>query len=235
MRFLVTSVRTAAISLAFLTAAPLAQADDKAPRRSITVSASGTVSVEPDQARITSGVTADGASAREALTNNTAAMQKVIAELKGAGIDAKDIQTASFRVEPRYTRPIEGQAPKIDGYSVTNEVQVLVRDLDKLGDILDRLVTAGANQTAGLNFEVSKAETLLDEARQQAVANALRRAKLYAAAAGAEVGEVLTIVEGGGEGPRPMVMARAMKAEAVPIERGTEMLEANVTITWALD
>ena len=115
------------------------------------------------------------------------------------GIDAKDIQTASFRVEPRYTRPIEGQAPKIDGYSVTNEVQVLVRDLDKLGDILDRLVTAGANQTAGLNFEVSKAETLLDEARQQAVANALRRAKLYATAAGAEVGEVLTIVEGGGE------------------------------------
>ncbi|MBC7830677.1 MAG: SIMPL domain-containing protein [Hyphomicrobium sp.] len=234
MRPLATSVRTAVIGLAFFTAAPLAQADDKEPRRSITVSASGTVSVEPDQARITSGVTADGASAREALTNNTAAMQKVIAGLKESGTDPKDIQTASFRVEPRYTRPIEGQAPKIDGYSVTNEVQVLVRDLDKLGDILDRLVTAGANQTAGLNFEVSKAETLLDEARQQAVANALRRAKLYAAAAGAEVGEVLTIVEGGGEGPRPMVMERAMKAEAVPIERGTETLAANVTITWAL-
>jgi uncharacterized protein YggE len=234
MRPLASSVRTAVIGLAFFTAAPLVHADDKAPQRSITVSASGTVSVEPDQARITSGVTADGATAREALTNNTAAMQKVIAALKESGIDPKDIQTASFRIEPRYTRPIEGQAAKIDGYSVTNEVQVLVRDLDKLGDILDRLVTAGANQTAGLNFEVSKAETLLDEARQQAVANALRRAKLYAAAAGAEVGEVMTIVEGGGEPPRPMVMARAMKAEAVPIERGTETLEANVTITWAL-
>ena len=235
MRSLATSVRTAAIGLALFSCRPLAHADSDQPRRSITVSASGRVSVEPDQARITSGVTADGASAREALTANTASMQKVIAALKEAGIDPKDIQTASFRVEPRYTRPIEGQAPKIDGYSVTNEVQVLVRDLDKLGDILDRLVTAGANQTAGLNFEVSKAETLLDEARQQAVANALRRAKLYATAAGAEVGEVLTIVEGGGEGPRPMVMARAMKAEAVPIERGTETLEANVTITWALD
>jgi hypothetical protein len=219
--------------LAVVGALPAYAEDDK-PLRTITVSASGTVSVEPDQARITSGVTADGATAREALTANTAAMQKVIAALKEVGIDAKDIQTASFRVEPRYTRPIEGQAPKIDGYSVTNEVQVLVRDLDKLGDILDRLVTAGANQTAGLNFEVSNAETVLDEARKQAVANALRRAKLYAAAAGAEVGEVLTIVEAGGEGPRPMVMARAMKAEAVPIERGTETLEANVTITWAL-
>jgi len=66
-------------------------------------------------------------------------MQKVITELKGAGIDAKDIQTASFRVEPRYTRAAEGEASVIDGYSVTNEVQVLVRNLDKLGDILDRL------------------------------------------------------------------------------------------------
>ena len=235
MRSLTTRLRPAVLGLALLGCVPAAQADDDKPRRSITVSASGAVSVEPDQARITSGVTADGATAREALTSNSAAMQKVIAALKEAGIDPKDIQTAAFRVEPRYTRPIEGQAAKIDGYSVTNEVQVLVRDLDKLGDILDRLVTAGANQTAGLNFEVSKAETLLDEARQQAVANALRRANLYAAAAGAKVGEVLTIVEGGGEPPRPMVMARAMKAEAVPIERGTETLEANVTITWALD
>jgi uncharacterized protein len=234
MRSLTSRLRPAVLGLAIIGAASVAHADDEVPKRAVTVSASGTVTVEPDQARVTSGVTADGATAREALSANTAAMQKVIAELKGAGIDAKDIQTASFRVEPRYTRPIEGQAPKIDGYSVTNEVQVLVRDLDKLGDILDRLVTAGANQTAGLNFEVSKAETLLDEARQQAVANALRRAKLYATAAGAEVGEVLTIVEGGREPPRPMVMTRAVSPQAVPIERGTETLEANVTITWAL-
>jgi uncharacterized protein len=234
MRSLTSRLRPAVLGLAIIGAASVAHADDEVPKRAVTVSASGTVTVEPDQARVTSGVTADGATAREALTANTAAMQKVIAELKGAGIDAKDIQTASFRVEPRYTRPIEGQAPKIDGYSVTNEVQVLVRDLDKLGDILDRLVTAGANQTAGLNFEVSKAETLLDEARQQAVANALRRAKLYATAAGAEVGEVLTIVEGGREPPRPMVMTRAVSPQAVPIERGTETLEANVTVTWAL-
>jgi uncharacterized protein len=234
MRSVTSRLRPAVLGLAIIGAASVAHADDEVPKRAVTVSASGTVTVEPDQARVTSGVTADGATAREALTANTAAMQKVIAELKGAGIDAKDIQTASFRVEPRYTRPIEGQAPKIDGYSVTNEVQVLVRDLDKLGDILDRLVTAGANQTAGLNFEVSKAETLLDEARQQAVANALRRAKLYATAAGAEVGEVLTIVEGGREPPRPMVMTRAVSPQAVPIERGTETLEANVTVTWAL-
>ena len=177
------------------------------------MSASGDVDVIPDLAAHHVRRHRRGASARKAALANSAAMQKVIAALKASGIDAKDIQTASFRVEPRYTRPREGEAPQIDGYRVTNEVQVLVRDLDKLGDILDRLVTLGANQTHGLSFEASKAETLLDEARKQAVANALRRAELYAAAAGVEVGEVLTIVEGGGEAPRPVMhMARAMKA-----------------------
>jgi len=232
MRTLTKRFRPAILGLALLGAGS-ALADD-GPRRSITVTASGSVSAEPDRARITTGVSADGTTAQDALSANSGAMKKVIDELKASGIDAKDIQTASFRVEPRYTRPIEGQAPKIDGYSVTNEVQIVVHDLDKLGDILDRLVTAGANQTAGLNFEVSKAETLLDEARKEAVANARRRAELYAAAAGAEVGEVLTITEGGGmEPPRP-VFSRAMKAQSAPIERGTETLEASVTITWKL-
>jgi len=225
--------RPAIAGLAMLGAASTLSAAES-PQRSITVTASGTVSIEPDRARVSTGVTAEGATAREALTGNTSAMQKVIGELKSAGIDPKDIQTSSFRVEPRYTRPAEGQAPKIDSYSVTNEVHVLVRDLDKLGDILDRLVTAGANQQSGLSFEVSKAEEMRDEARKQAVANARRRAELYASAAGAEVGEVLTIAEGEASmSPRPM-FARAMKAEAVPIERGTETLEATVTITWAL-
>ena len=127
MRPMPFSLRSAVLGFALIGAMPAAHADDEKPRRTITISASGSVTVEPDQARITSGVTADAATAREALAKNSEAMAKVIAELKSAGIDPKDIQTASFRVEPRYTRPIEGQAPKIDGYSVTNEVQVLVR------------------------------------------------------------------------------------------------------------
>lgn len=233
MRFL-PLLRPAFLGLAMIGTASAAGAGDDKPPRTITVSAAGRVAVVPDRARITSGVTAEGATAREALTANSAAMQKVIAALKAGGIDAKDIQTSQFRVEPRYTRPEEGQSSKIDGYSVTNQVEVLVRDLDKLGDILDRLVSAGANQSSGLAFEVSKAETALDDARKEAVANARRRAELYAAAAGAEVGEVLTITEGEASPPPRPVFARALKAEAVPIERGTETLEANVTITWAL-
>lgn len=226
-------LRPAILGLAIFGTLSAACADDKPPR-TITVSATGRVSVAPDQARVTSGVTTEGASAREALTANSAAMQKVIGELKSAGIDPKDIQTSSFRVEQRYTRAPEGKSSKIDGYTVANEVAVLVRDLDKLGDILDRLIGAGANQAAGLSFEVSTAETVLDEARKQAVANARRQAEVYATAAGAQIGEVLTITEGEAAPPPRPVFARAMKAEAVPIERGTETLESTVTITWAL-
>ncbi len=227
-------LRPMAAMLALVAASLAAHADDKEVQRSITVTASGSVAAEPDMARITSGVTSEADTAAQALSRNSQSMQEVIAGLKEAGIAAGDIQTSSFRVEPRYTRAQEGQTSFIDGYRVTNQVQITARDLDRLGEVLDQLVKLGANQMAGLTFEVSKAESLRDEARKEAVANALRRAELYAAAAGAEVGEVLRISEGA-VGGRPRPVAMSMRSEAVPVERGTEMLQANVTITWALE
>ena len=162
-------------------------------------------------------------------------MKKLIAGLKSAGIDAKDIQTSNFSVQPRYTNPREGQVAVINGYQVQNQVSVRARDLSRLGEVLDSLVSLGANQMRGLSFEVSKAETLRDEARKAAIANAKRRADLYAAAAGAEVGQVISIAEDVVQaGPHPVAFARAAAAEQVPIERGTETLEARVTVTWAL-
>lgn len=213
------------------------RAEDKAMERTITVSAAGTAEAEPDQARITSGVMTEAPTAREALTGNTEAMNKVISELKSKGIDAKDIQTASFNVEPVMDYSKDGQPPKLRGYRVSNQVVVLVRDLDKLGSVLDDLVSAGANQVQGLAFEVSKAETLKDEARKNAIANALRRAKLLAAAAGAEVGQVLQISEETTpDVPVTFAAPRFAKVQAasVPIERGSSTLEARVTTTWAL-
>jgi uncharacterized protein len=204
------------------------------PRRSVTVTASGSVTAVPDTARITSGVATEAPVARDALAKNSEAMKKIIAGLKAGGIDEKDIQTASFHIEPRYTRAREGEASVIDGYRATNQVQVTVRNLDRLGDVLDRLVGLGANEMAGLSFDVSQAEKLKDDARKEAVANAQRRAKLYADAAGVELGEVLKIDESGDSSPRPIFAGRALKSEAVPIERGTETLEAAVSVTWAL-
>lgn len=216
-----------------------AAAQDKPMDRTITVSATGTVSATPDRASIATGVTSEAKTAREALANNSQAMKKVIDELKSKGIEGKDIQTSQFNIEPVYIYPKDGQThpPQITGYRAHNMVSVRVRNLDSLGEVLDQLVTAGANQMNGISFEVSKAETLKDEARKEAIANALRRAKLYAAAAGAEVGEIVQISEETNfEGPRPVMFgrARAMAVDGAPVERGSQDLEARVTATWKL-
>jgi hypothetical protein len=233
---------TAALRLLPLAGALLAAAhgpalaEEKRMERTVTVSAAGEVSADPDMARISSGVVSEANTAREALDRNSAAMKKLIAGLKSAGVEPKDIQTTSFNVQPRYTNPREGQAPVINGYQVVNQVDVRIRNLAKLGELLDTLISLGANQMHGISFEVSRAETLKDEARKAAIANARRRAELFATAAGAAVGEVLSISEDVQHhgGPRPFAMARAAAAESVPIEAGTETLEARVTVTWAL-
>lgn len=205
--------------------------------RIVTVSATGQVSAVPDEARISSGVVSDAKTAREALSKNTEAMKKVIAELKTRGIEARDIQTTQFNVEPVYVYPQEGRPPVVTGYRVNNSVIIRVRKIDSLGEVLDQLVTVGANQLSGISFDVSTAETLKDEARKDAMANAMRRAKLFAAAAGADVGEIVQISEDVTyAGPQPGFLTRATPASAapVPVEEGTQVLEARVTATWKL-
>ncbi len=214
----------------------IANAEDTLLHRTVTVSATATVAAKPDQARISSGVVSEAATARDALSKNTALMTKVITELKTGGIAADDIQTSSFNVEAVTAYDSrENTPPRITGYRVSNQVGVLVRDLAKLGDVLDKLVTAGANAVSGLSFEVSTADALKDDARKEAMANALRRATLLAKAGGADVGDVMQISEDiVADGPRPFATARMAKAEAVPIESGTSVLEARVTVTYAL-
>jgi uncharacterized protein YggE len=235
MRRLVYALGSAIICISCLGATMTASAQDKRGERTVTVAATGRVAAEPDIAHISTGVASEADTAREALQRNTAAMKKVLDGLKSAGVDAKDIQTANFSIEPRYEQSKDGRPPRVSGYRVVNQVRITVRDLARTGDLLDQVVSLGANVAGGLTFEVSNAETLKDEARKQAVANALRRARLFAEAAGASVGEVLTIAEDVSfSGPRPMAAGRALAAGAPPIERGSETLEVNVTVTWAL-
>ncbi|MDX2309573.1 MAG: SIMPL domain-containing protein [Hyphomicrobium sp.] len=230
-----------ALTLAFLAIGGIsgkAMAGDEMMKaqRTVTVSASGTATAKPDQARIASGVVAEAATAKEALADNSKAMAGLLQTLKANGIDAKDIQTSSFSVDPRYTNPQDGTAPRVDGYRVSNQVDVVVRDLARLGEVLDAVIGAGANQVSGLTFEASTAETLRDAARKDAVANARRRAELFAAAAGAKVGDVVTIVEGqSGGSPVLYRAAKAAMDSAVPIESGSMTLTADVTVTWKLE
>jgi uncharacterized protein YggE len=203
--------------------------------RTVTVSATGSAVAVPDIARLRLGVASDAASARAALALNSETMTKIVAGLKERAIAPADIQTSALTVEPVYGKPREGEAAPIAGYRVRNAVEVAVREISRLGETLDALVTLGVNQIDGLSFEVSQAETLKDEARKEAIANARRRAELFAAAAGAKLGEALAILEDAADqSPRGGFFPRAALSKAVPVERGTEEIEARVTVTWAL-
>lgn len=228
-------VLTALVSFLTMTEACIAQ--DRQPlERTVSVSATGSVNAAPDLASISTGVSTEAATAREALDANNKAMRALIDGLKALGLDAKDIRTTSVNVEPRHQHFKDGRPPAVVGYRVLNQVRINQRDISKLGETLDRSITLGANQLGGISFEVSKAEQLKDEARKQAMENALRRAQLYASVAGAQVDRVLTISEtvAGMPGPRLLQGARMAMAEAVPVEPGEQALTVTVHVTWAL-
>lgn len=223
----------------FLGAAPMTTADAQAPipSRWIMVAGHGSVEAPPDSAEISTGVVSEAATARAALDANSAAIRKIIDGLKGAGIDAKDIQTQQFQISPRY-RTYKDRGQQIDGYTVHNQLRVKIRSIDRVGEILDQVVTLGANQASSINFIVSDAEKRKDEARKKAIENARHRAGILAQAAGANLGSVLTITEevvGGPRPPRPMVARSSMSADSVPIEAGSETLTVRVEVAFMLE
>lgn len=212
---------------------------------SITIEGRGEVTAAPDMAQITSGVTTQGATAREALDANTAAMSELIAELKASGIEARDIQTSGFSVNPNYVYTEERDdngytlPPKINGYQVNNTVTATIRALDTLGAVLDKSVTIGANTINGVSFSVADPSTLYDQARKAAFADAQAKAELYATAAGGTLDEINSISESQGfNSPQPVAMY-AMRAEAasadVPVEGGELTFAINVNVQWELD
>jgi uncharacterized protein YggE len=209
-------------------------ADDKPAERYVSVSATGSVAADPDMASVSTGVIVEADTAKEALARNSTVMAKLIDGLKALGIASADIQTTSLNVEPRYVQAKDGRPSSINGYRVVNQVRLTVREVKRLGEILDGAIGLGANQINGIAFDVSNAETLKDEARKLAMVNAKRRAELFATAAGAQLGPVLTISEDVSSAPRPMPMARAAMGGAVPIEAGTRTLTVQVAVTYAL-
>jgi uncharacterized protein len=201
----------------------------------ITVSGEATVSVAPDQAQIEAGVASDAKTAREASEANNSAMSKVLLALKGAGIAEKDYQTSRLSLQPQYAPNRSGPSP-IVGYRASNRVTVRIREVGKLASVIDVLVGAGANDIGGINFTVSNASKLLDEARERAVADARRKAEIYAKAAGVALGAPLSISEEGAPGPvlyRAKVASAGMAVSA-PVAQGEETLQVNVSVSWAI-
>lgn len=217
-----------------LAGTPMAADGDKPGERIISVTATGSVAAEPDLAHISAGVVVEADTAKDALARNSTLMTKLLDGLKALGIAAKDIQTTAVNVEPRYTQAKDGRPATIIGYRVVNQVRLTVREVKRLGEMLDAAIALGANQVHGISFDVTKAETLKDEARKQAIANAKQRAELYATAAGVQLGPVMQIAESVNEPPRPVFATRAVGAAPVPIEAGTRVLTVEINVTYAL-
>jgi len=143
----------------------------------VIVTGEGDVAVAPDHAQITGGVTTRAKSVKEATDTNSKVMAAVTAALLEAGIEQKDIQTLRFSIQPVYAPQGPGTEPKLSGYSVSNQVRVKIRQIDKVGEILDRVIAAGATDLGGIAFLVSNPSKALDQAREVAIADARRKAR----------------------------------------------------------
>ena len=225
----------------------LAQQADPAPRqeRVLSVVGQGTVRGLPDTAMITLGVVSDAVSAREALSANTASMTRIIDALKAEGIDARDLQTSNFSVEARYSQPprnwngTDPFEPKIVGYTVRNQLTLRIRQLDRVGALLDQVITLGANSISGPTFSVASASELEDQARRAAMRDAIRKGELYAQAAGVALGPIARIEESVMQWPQPVPMGAMARQEAaadasVPVEGGELTFQAQVSVSWRL-
>lgn len=208
------------------------------PPRHISVTGEGRVDVAPDMASIALSVTSAADTAAEVLAANSANMARVLAFLKATGLEDRDIQTSGLMLNPRYSDSILTPfgAPKITGYFATNTVSVRVRALDKLGGILDAVVSEGANGFNGLSFGLQEPGPKIDEARRLAVVEARRRAEVLAEAAGVKLGAILSISDGGGfTQPMDMQMERSFgKGGDVPVAQGELTVMAHVSVVFAI-
>lgn len=205
----------------------------------LNVSAQAEVTRAPDIAVLSTGVVTQAIDANAAMRANAEQMSAVITAIKAAGIAERDVQTAGVNLSPQY-RYSENQPPTITGYQASNTVTITVRELGKLGKILDSLVATGANQVNGPSFDLdpAKKEAAYDEARRAALATAQARAAMYAKTLDLGVRRIVSISEGGHFAPpQPMpmmAMASAKEAYDTPIAPGENTLSVNLDVVFEL-
>jgi len=221
-----------------------AMADANAPFPRILVNGEGRVDIAPDMAILSLTVTREADTARSALDANSAAMNEVIAAMKAEGIEARDLQTSRFSIQPRYSRPApkptgEREPPQIIGYTVRNSLTVRVRDITTVGAVLDKSVTLGVNEGGNIRFTNADPSTAIEEARSLAVKDAIAKANTLATAAGVKTGKLLELSEQT-YSPRPVAMASAemsmaRSASSVPVATGENTYKVMVNASFAID
>ncbi len=229
-----------AVPLAIGLAAAAAAADSRVPgephggfppRRTISVVGEGQATGTPDVARTSLGVEIRSPRAGTAVADASSRMTAVVAALKKAGIGARDIRTSDFSVN--FERPAE-QPPQPGQYVVRNVVEVTIRDRDRVGDVLDGALAAGANDVFGISFSIDDPRPLRAKARDAAVADARARAEGLARASGVALGPLLSLSEEGGSSPRPVAMRAMSLAAGPPIESGELTISAQVEAVYEI-
>jgi hypothetical protein len=233
------ALATAAVGSA-LAPRPALAVDPTAPKEHmISVSGIGRVTITPDVADLRLGVAVTKPTVKEARALAADAMTKVIAALKKLGIADKDLQTTGLSLQPQYTYPASGQ-PRLTGYTLSNAVAVTVRDLDKLGDVIDNGLAAGATTLDGVWFRVDDPSGAEQQAREQAMAAAKTKAQTLARAAGVAITGVASISETSAPPPQPYYMEGARFSAALaqdagtPIQVGTNEVVVTVTVEYLI-
>lgn len=231
-----------ATALALPTMASAASAQEQRQTPRIIVSGEGESTLAPDMAIVSLAVMREAETARQALDENNSAMSAVIAAMKEAGIAARDLQTAGLQINPRYVYPQNNdgeQQPRIVAYQVSNTLTVRVRDIAKVGEIIDQSVTLGVNQGGNISFVNDDSSAAMTEARKRAVQDAVARATTLAEAAGVGLGSVLEITEQSFARPPMPISAKAYRMEAasdaVPVEAGENSYRVQVNVTFELN
>jgi uncharacterized protein YggE len=233
-------------ALLFFASGPVSADEAKPPRPGvISVSGEGVATTAPDMAVISLTVLREAETARQALDANNEAMAKVLAAMKQEGIAERDLQTGGFSIQPRWVYPSnkdgQNEEPRIVGYSVNNTLTVRIRDLDRLGAILDTSVSLGVNQGGDVMFTNDDLESIREQARLDAVAKARAKAETMTGALGVSLGRITEISENSHTAP-PMPIARAemammsgKAADSVPMAAGENEYRVTVNVTWEID
>lgn len=232
-------LRTILFTILILVISSLSVLASDGSQRTITVNGQGKASAPPDMATIETGVVTHGVTAIEALSENNQIMGRIMDILIGHKIAEKDVQTSILNVTPEYKQDDRGRVEeKIIGYSVRNQVQVLVRNLKDLGQVIDALVRAGSNQVSGISFGIDDQARVINQARERAVADARGRAELYARSAGIRVGKILAISEQATEWPRAQGAYRMydmQAASSVPVATGEQEYDVTIQMIFTLE
>jgi len=211
-----------------------------ADRPALNLSAYGEVKTAPDMATISFGVVTEATTAAEAMRLNASRMNEVMAALRRAGIEARDVQTSGLNLSAQYDY-VQNEPPRLRGYQANNRVTVIINDLNAVGTTADAVVAAGVNQIDGISFGLKDPTSAENRARQIAVRNLQGKAFLYAQALGVELGGIRSLSEGGGyspQPPRPMYARAEMAMDAggsTPVAAGELTVRIDITGVYDLN